>query len=93
MSASHHGERDQSDLLRRFLDQASGTAKREWSAGRMGATDDGDLAYAIATDTARQAIVIRFGKPVEWIGLGVKEAEVLRDQLTDRLLALRGITA
>lgn len=90
---SHHGEKPQSDLIQRFMDQANGTARREWSAGRMGGEDDGDLAYSMATDTKRQVIVIRFGKPVEWIGLGVEEATQLRDSLNERIMALRGITA
>jgi hypothetical protein len=90
MSAQHHGEKD--DLRRRFLEQVTGTARREWSAGRMGGDDDGTLAYTMATDQKRGVIVMRFGKPVEWIGLGIKEAEELRDQLTERLMALRGAT-
>ena len=89
MSASHHG--DKSGLMRRFIEQSTGTAKREWSAGRMGAEDDGDLAYAMATDTRKGVIIMRFGKPVEWLGLGIREAEELRDQLTERLMELRGV--
>ncbi len=59
----------------------------------MGAEDDGDLAYALTNDDKHQTIVLRFGKPVEWIGLGLKEAEELRNQLTERIMALRGVTA
>lgn len=94
MGASHHGgSREQLELQKRFLEQLSGTAKRQYSAGRMGAEDDGELAYALANDDRHQTIVIRFGKPVEWIGLGLKDAEQLRDQLTERIMALRGVTA
>lgn len=93
MSLSHHGDADRLAAARRFVEQAGGVAQREYSAGRMGAEDDGDLAYAIATDDRHQTIIIRFGKPVEWIGLGVTEAEELRDSLTERLRALRGITS
>jgi len=56
----------------------------------MGADDDGELAYAIANDDRHQTIVMRFGKPVEWIALGIEDAEQLRDDLTDRLQALLG---
>jgi hypothetical protein len=90
MSTSHHGKN--SDLIRRFMEEATGTAKREFPAGRMGADDDGSLTYAIATDDRHRTIVIRFPKPIDWIGLDVKSAEELRDQLTERLMALRGIT-
>ena len=95
MSASHHSdgrsERELAKLRERFLQQVDGNSKREWSQGRMGAEDDGDLSYALATDTKRGVIVMRFGKPVEWLGFGIKEAEQLRDELTDRLMELRGV--
>lgn len=90
MSMQHHGD---SEHIRRFFEQATGTAKREYPHGRMGGDDDGALAYAIATDQAHRTIVIKFPKPVDWIGLDIKTAEELRDQLTERLMALRGITA
>lgn len=92
MSLSHHGDDERNELMKRFVDQATGTADRQFPAGRMGAEDDGQLSYAIATDDRHRAIVIRFPKPVDWIGLGLDEATELRDQLTERLLALRGIT-
>lgn len=96
MSASHHGdhrsEQELHALRKRFLEQVAGNAKREWSAGRMGGDDEGDLTYAMTTDAKRGVIVINYGKPVVWIGLGIVEAEQLRDQLTERLMELRGVT-
>lgn len=89
MSVPHHGE--QPELIKRFMEQATGTAKRQYPSGRMGAEDDGDLTYAMANDDRHKTIVIRFAKPVQWIGLDLKSAEELRDQLTERILALRGI--
>ena len=89
MSVEHHGDAEQLKSMRRFLDQVEGNAKREYPAGRMGHEDDGALSYAIATDDRHRTIVIRFGKPVEWIGLDVQAAEQLRDALTERLLALK----
>ncbi len=93
MTFNHHGDHEQLEAMRRFGEQIDGTTRRQYPAGRMGAEDDGELAYAIATDDKYHTIVIRFGKPVEWVGLGLKEATELRDQLTERLHALRGITA
>lgn len=87
MSASHHGN-DGVDI-RRFMEQVTGTAKREYPAGRMGADDDGALSYAMATDDRTRTIIIRFPKPTEWIGLGITEATELRDQLDERIMALR----
>ncbi len=89
MSLSHHGDHKQLEAMRRFADQIDGTARRKYPSGRMGAEDDGELSYALATDDKHRTIIIRFGKPIEWVGLGIKDAEDLRDQLTDRLAALR----
>ena len=88
MSLSHHSGK-QPELIKRFLEQMNGTGPRAYPAGRMGAEDDGELTYAMATDDKHRTIIIKFPKPVEWIGMGVKEAEELRDQLTERLVALR----
>ena len=81
MSAEHHGD---SALMRRFIDQLQGTAKREYPAGRMGHEDDGALSFAMTTDPVKKVVVIRFGKPVEWIGLGPKECVDLAQQLFAR---------
>lgn len=95
MAMQHHGggRNTDSELMRRFMEQATGTASREYTAGRMGAEDEGSLTYAIATDHRHRAIVIRFPKPTEWIGLTVKDAEELIQQLTVRSMELRGIRA
>ena len=77
--------------MQRFNEQCEGTAKREYSQGRIGAEDDGDLAVAMTTDMQRGVIVIRFGKPTEWIGMGLKEALHFRSLLTERIMQLRGV--
>lgn len=88
MSVNHHGD-EQSDLIKRFHDQFMGTAKREYPSGRLGAEDEGSLSYAMASDDRSRTIYIRFPKPIEWIGLGIKDAEQLRDSLTERICALK----
>jgi hypothetical protein len=92
MSASHHGplnpgdeQRQRDELMRRFIDQVDGKARRQYSAGRVGPDDDGDLAIAIAADKAKNIVVIRFGKPVEWIGLGPAEVNDLINLLMSKL--------
>jgi len=94
MSCEHHGDNLHGDpeLVKLFRDQLRGEAVRKWPGGRMGGDDDGQLAYAIATDKPRGAIMIKFPKQVEWLGLDVQSATTLRDQLTERILELRGIT-
>lgn len=95
MSVEHHGDNleGDSELRKLFRDQQRGKAVRQWPGGRMGGDDDGQLAYAMATDKQQGAILIKFPKPVDWIGLDVASATQLRDQLTERLMELRGISA
>ena len=93
MSSQHHGEGERSELIKRFDEQQTGEYMRRFPDGRTGADDDGELTYAIATDDKHRTIVIRFAHPTDWIGLDVHAATELRDSLTERILALRGITA
>lgn len=95
MSLEHHGDNLHGDpeLVKRFRDQKRGAAVRRWPDGRMGGDDDGELAFAIATDKRQGAILIDFGKEVSWIGLDVESATRLRDELTERIMELCGITA
>ena len=95
MSCEHHGDnlRGDQEIVKLFRDQQKGEAVRRWPGGRMGGDDDGELAYAIATDKKHGAILLQFPKPCEWIGLDVESATKLRDQLSDRIFELRGITA
>jgi hypothetical protein len=89
MSASHHGQPDdirrQRELMQRFIDQAQGEAVRKYSQGRIGPDDDGDLALAVMADRAKKIVVIRFGKPTEWIGLGPAEVQGLITLLMEKL--------
>ena len=103
MSVQHHGDlpedmrrqldADRTRLMERFMEQSTGAYQRKFPDGRIGAEDDGELTYAIANDDRKRVIVIRFAHPTEWIGLDVKAATELRDQLTERIMALRGIVA
>ncbi len=86
MSISHHSENPgEREALDRFLSQIMGSTKREWPKGRISGEDDGVTAYAIAADPQRQLILIRFPKPMDWIGLGINEAMALRNQLDEKI--------
>ena len=90
MSVSHHGDNQRdSEVMKRFLDQINGQAKRAYPKGRMGHEDDGALSYAVACDRVRNTIIIRFGKPVEWIGLGRDDVEQLISKLQEMLAELQ----
>lgn len=91
MGLQHHSIQGDSELIRRFIDQQRGTAKREYEHGRLSADDDGSLAYAIRVDDKHRSIVIDFGKHVTWIGLDMDSAIQLRDALTERIMYLQGI--
>ena len=86
MSFQHHSIRGEPSVIARFLQQQQGeSAPREYPNGRLGAEDDGALAYAIAVDDSRRTIVIDFGKEVSWIGLDIEAAIQLRNSLTERI--------
>ena len=84
MGFPHHGSRDESELIKRWHDQLEGRAKRAYSEGRIGATDDGDLACAINTDYQHGKIIMDFGKPVTWLAMTPKDAFAWAQQLIKR---------
>ena len=86
MGASHHGTDGRSNpemdaLLKRFVDQVDGRAKREYPAGRVAADDEGVLACAIAADRAHGRVRLDFGKPVAWFSVTAEEAVALAELL------------
>ena len=93
MSTPHHGDGRQDELMERFIQQMDGKADRAYPNGRVGADDEGELAFAIAADPKHQIIRIEFNKSVDWLGLDKDSAESLRDMLTEKLMELRGIQA
>ena len=87
MATSHHGgHSDQPDpkIIERLMQQLDGTARREYPRGRMGHQDDGALSYAVTADHGHGTVVIRFGKPVEWIGLHPDDVAKLVEALVKR---------
>lgn len=72
------------NLVKRFEDQVNERAKRTYSQGRVSATDEGDLAMAIATDHAHKRIVMDFGKPVTWVAMTADDAVAFAQQLLSR---------
>ena len=93
MTMQHHGDREELETLRRFIDEAAGTAERQFPNGRIGADDDGTLTYAIALDARHRVVKIVFSHATSWIGLDQQAAEQLRDRLTEYLMELRGVKA
>lgn len=83
MATSHHGpnqgaRQDQYDNMQCLMDQFAGKMReREYPHGRMGHQDEGALAYGVVADKEHGTVVIRFGKPVEWIGLAPADVAAL----------------
>lgn len=94
MSASHHNpEQAQKDAerLNRFIEEVTGTAKRKWPNGRVSGEDDGETAFAIAADHQRKIVIIKFSKPMDWIGFGEEEARQLAAKLLEKADELKGV--
>jgi hypothetical protein len=98
MSMQHHNEgmseelrklfEDQKAARGRFSDQVAGRAKRTWSDGRLGATDDGDLAFAVGPHPEHELVVIDFGKPVEFVSMPPQQAIELAQTLIKHARAM-----
>ena len=88
---SHHESAEEQAVRRLFLEQATGGAVREYPAGRMGADDEGAIAIAMAVDPVHRTIVLRYAKPVHWVGLALNDAEQLRHMLSKKIEELKAM--
>lgn len=69
------------ELLKRFDDERAGTAKREYTDGRISADDDGSLTFKIGADAEKNVIVIEYSKPTVWVGMQPQQAIELAQML------------
>jgi len=92
MPIPHHGRESQNELWVRFQQQKEGSLPRSYPDGRLNGYDDGELSYCIGTDVKRGKIVVQFPVATQWIAMTLESATALRDQLSERLIELRGIT-
>lgn len=74
MSMPHHGDDEQSRLMKLFREQQDRSAKRQWPEGRIEGSDDGQIAFKIESDPDTEIIKLDFGKQVTWLGMGPKDA-------------------
>lgn len=98
MSFQHHNEGMSDDLrklfedekasLQRFKDQVTGCAKRTWSDGRIGATDDGDLAFMVGPHPERELVIVDFGKQVQYVAMPPQQAMELASCLIKHARAI-----
>lgn len=52
--------------------------------GKLNEDDEGGLQLAVASDKSSKTVIVDFGKPVVWIGLGPEEALALAAMLERR---------
>lgn len=98
MSFQHHSEgmspefrklfEDQQEARKRLQEQIDGRARRTYSSGRIGATDDGDLAFAVGPHPDKELVCIDFGKPVEWVAMQPQQAIELAQSLIKQARAI-----
>lgn len=87
MSIQHHSP-EESDAQRRMLAELLGNAQRRWPHKRISGDDDGETAFAIATDPQNEIIRIQFTKPMNWIGLDIQSAKNLHRLLGEKITEL-----
>ena len=86
MSAQHHTPMspEEAAAKARMLDEFLGKAEPSFPAGKLNASDEGELSFAVASDPQKRAVIIRFAKAVDWIGLDRDSALYLADLLIRR---------
>lgn len=83
MSVSHHSSSEEENR-KRLLDQFLNRAAPAFPGGHLNSDDQGELAFAVAVDLRRNIVVIRFGKPIDWIGLRKPEVIALAKMLQEK---------
>lgn len=88
MSLPHHelpsDDRKLSTLARLFKDQSEGKAPRQWPNGRIGAEDDGEIAFKVGHDPVDGLVGLEFPKPVKFLAMTPHDAIELAKMLISR---------
>lgn len=84
MSAQHHESPEEQAARSRLLDEFLQRAEPSFPQGKLSPRDEGELAFAVALDLTKQAVIIRFAKPVDWLGLDRQSALHLADLLINK---------
>jgi hypothetical protein len=69
---SHHGNNPE---MQKAMSEAMKQVFGEYPDGKLNAQDEGGIAIAVATENGR--VILRFPKPVAWIGFTADEAAEL----------------
>lgn len=63
---------------------------REYPRGRISGDDEGQAPMAIALDEESNTVILRFAKPMTWIGWGMSEVEQMVMLLAKHLSQMKG---
>lgn len=85
----HHGSPEEQEARNRLLDQFLNRAEPSNPAGKLNERDEGDLAFAVAVDFSKNVVILRFGKPVDWLGFGAEHAAHLGNLLLEKARQLK----
>jgi hypothetical protein len=80
---SHHGnEHPDPAFIQKLLRETRAQHEGEFPNGRLNGNDAGAIALGIGVE--KDAVVLRFAKPVEWIGFTPEQAVELAQSLIQR---------
>lgn len=81
--ANHHGHDplNRQALTDLFERQVLGIAPKTFSDGKIADDDEGDTAFYMGMDPESKKIILRFAKPLTWIGLDYQSACAFRSGL------------
>lgn len=88
MSVEHHGSPGEQAATRRMLDEFLGNAKPRFPDGKSSPDDEGMLAFAISHDIEKKIVVLRFSKPVDWLGMSRSDTLALVNKLIEHAAKL-----
>lgn len=83
MSVPHHSEAEL-EAAQRFISEMLGEAKPHFPQGKLNERDDGELAFAVAADLRKRVVILRFAKPVDWLGMPAKQTRDLANLLLEK---------
>lgn len=81
----HHSDQPPDFLPKELLKELGATHR--FPEGRLTDADEGELTFAVTVRSGK--VVVAFGKPVSWFGMGADQADLLADLLRQRAAQIR----
>lgn len=63
-------------------------ATGRYPEGKLGAHDEGEIAFAVAADPKNKKVLINFGKPVAFLGMNREQAVALAHLLIQKAMEI-----